>query len=125
MVVVANGIASCPVFICVEPFRLTLPLDEALVNFLIGSLADGPLWVLGPNGPIPVDPWGPEVAKEATAARHAVVQGLKELQNLGAKVAKLRSKATSMIPPSVDADYEEALAKTGGKQESQTAKARV
>jgi len=123
--VVANGIASCPVFICVEPFRLTLPLDEAMVNFLIGSLADGPLWVLGPNGPIPVDPWGPEIAREASEARRAIVHGLKELQTLGAKVAKLRSKATSMIPPSVDADYEQALAKTGGKTETQTVKARV
>jgi hypothetical protein len=125
MVVVANGIASCPVFICVEQFRLTLPLDEAMVNFLIGSLADGPLWVLGPNGPVPVDPWGPEVAKEATEARRAVIQGLKELQTLGARVAKLRAKTTAMIPPSVDAEYEAALIKTGGKKETQTTKARV
>jgi len=30
-----------------------------------------------------------------------------------------------MIPPSVDADYQEALAKTGGKKETQTAKVHV
>ena len=125
LVVVANGIASCPVFICVHPFRLFHPINEAMVNFLIGSLADGPLWVLGPNGPVPVDPWGPEVAKEAAEARRAVVQGLKELQTLGARVAKLRSKATSMIPPAVDADYAAALAKKEGKKEPQTAKVRV
>ncbi|HJV23073.1 MAG TPA: hypothetical protein VJ570_10260, partial [Holophagaceae bacterium] len=113
MVVVANGIASTPVYLRVNPFRLIHGLDETLVNFLIGSLADGPLWVLGPHGPVPVDPWGPAFAKEAQEARRAVVHGLRELQALGAKVAKLRTKATALIPPAVDPEYEEARAKAG------------
>lgn len=107
--VIANGIVSDCVTVDVNPLFWHFPFNEEIVNFLIGSLADGPLWVLGPNGPVPVDPWGPLVAKEATAARKAIVQGIKTLQSLGAKVIEQRTKASAQVSPSVDPE----LAKIG------------
>src|SRR5439155_22867386 len=71
--VVVNGIPSEPVEVVVGPFLLHFNVDEAMVNILIGSLADGPLWVLGRHGPVPVDPWGPLIGKEAEPARHDLV----------------------------------------------------
>ncbi len=91
--VVANGIPSAPIRVGVWPFLLHFHIDEAMVNILIGSLADGPLWVLGPNGPVPVDPWGPKIGKEAEVARDAIVNGIRELQRLGGEVQKLREEA--------------------------------
>jgi hypothetical protein len=91
--VVTNGIASKPVKVTVWPFLLHFHVDEAMVNTLIGSLADGPLWVLGPHGPVPVDPWGPKIGKEAEAARDSIVRGVRELQRLGAEVERLRDEA--------------------------------
>jgi hypothetical protein len=91
--VVTNGIPSLPVAVTVGPFMLHFQVDEAMVNTLIGSLADGPLWVLGPNGPVPVDPWGPLIGKEAEVARDAIVAGVQELQRLGREVERLRGEA--------------------------------
>lgn len=91
--VVVNGIASKPVHVTVWPFLLHFHFDETMVNTLIGSLADGPLWVLGPHGPVPVDPWGPKIGKEAEAARDSIVNGVRELQRLGKEVERLRDEA--------------------------------
>ena len=91
--VVVNGIPSEPVDVFVGPFLLHFNVDEAMVNILIGSLADGPLWVLGPHGPVPVDPWGPKIGKEAAAARDEIVRGIRELQRLGKEVERLRHEA--------------------------------
>jgi hypothetical protein len=91
--VVVNGIASEPIRVHVWPFLLHFHIDEAAVNTLIGSLADGPLWVLGPHGPVPVDPWGPKIGKEAEAARDSIVSAVRELQRLGNEVQALREQA--------------------------------
>ena len=91
--VVVNGIPSEPIRVNVWPFLLHFHIDEAAVNTLIGSLADGPLWVLGPHGPVPVDPWGPKIGKEAEAARDSIIAGVRELQRLGGEVEKLREQA--------------------------------
>jgi hypothetical protein len=91
--VVVNGIASEPIGVVVWPFLLHFNVDEEAVNTLIGSLADGPLWVLGPHGPVPVDPWGPKIGKEAEAARDSIVGGIRELQRLGKEVETLREQA--------------------------------
>ncbi len=91
--VVVNGIASEPVGVTVWPFLLHFNVDEEAVNTLIGSLADGPLWVLGPHGPVPVDPWGPKIGKEAEAARDSIVGGIRVLQRLGEEVEQLREQA--------------------------------
>jgi hypothetical protein len=91
--VVTNGIPSKPIKVGVGPFLLHFNVDEAMVNTLIGSLADGPLWVLGPHGPVPVDPWGPRIGKEAEAARDEIVNGVRELQRLGNEVQTFREQA--------------------------------
>lgn len=83
LVVIANGIASEPVDVTVGQYRMQVPVEPGLVNRLIGSLADGPLWVLGPHGPIPVDPgWG-DLTREAEAAWASVVNGARTLIELG------------------------------------------
>jgi hypothetical protein len=95
LVVIANGISSEPVDIVVIPWRLFFPFNEALVSRLIGSLADGPLWVLGPDGPVPVDPqWG-EIEKEAKAAWEKVTEAAHTLMSLGEKAAKRGQKEVS------------------------------
>ncbi len=91
LVVIANGIASEPVDIVIGPWRPHFPITEALVNRLIGSLADGPLWVLGPDGPIPVDPgWG-EIEQEARLAWERLTDGARTLMALGDRAAKLQA----------------------------------
>lgn len=97
LVVIANGIPSEPVDITVIPWRLQFPFTEAMVNRLIGSLADGPLWVLGPDGPIPVDPgWG-EIATAAKAAWANMQEGARTLVALGEQAAK--RQATEVAAP--------------------------
>lgn len=91
---VANGISSECVPIIVTPFVPQFPpINESMVNFLIGSLADGPLWVLTPHGPVPVDPWGP-YWKEVQAVYSNIVQNLERLQALGQQVLAERLAAT-------------------------------
>jgi len=94
LVVIANGIASEPVDVTVGPWIIHFPINEGLVNRLIGSLADGPLWVLGPNGPIPVDPMSGETAKEATRAWNEIRTGVRSLVELGDKVNARQLKET-------------------------------
>jgi len=90
LIVIANGIASEPVDVTVVPWRLNFPVNEGLVNQLIGSLADGPLWVLGPNGPIPVDPgWG-DLSIQAKAAWNDLIAAAKRIESLGEQAEKLR-----------------------------------
>jgi hypothetical protein len=113
--VVANGIASACVFADVWKFHWPFPLDEAAWAVLIGSLADGPLWVLGPNGPIPVDPWGPKVAKQAAAFRGAIVKGIEGLQTLGKNLAKRRAAAAAEKEPAEDPELQEILQVAAGR----------
>jgi type III secretory pathway component EscU len=78
-----------------------------MVNRLIGSLGDGPLWVLGPNGPVPVDPMAKDaesqrIAREAREARHAIVTNVRHLQKLGHEVAQRRAIAAQQLAPAMD-----------------------
>lgn len=100
--VIANGIVSDCVTINVLPWFWHWPFDEAMVSVLIGSLADGPLWVLGPHGPVPVDPWGPEIAKGARAAHDQIIAGIKSLQALGQRVLQQRFQKNAAVEPAVD-----------------------
>ena len=93
--VVANGISSDCVPVVVGAFHLNIPINEALVNQLIGSLADGPLWVLTPHGPVPVDPWGPKIAAEAKKRSHQIVRGISSLRDLGREVDKIQLRTTA------------------------------
>jgi hypothetical protein len=100
LVVIANGIASESVDVKIGPWLIHFPVTEGLVNRLIGSLADGPLWVLGPNGPIPVDPGWTEIAKEAKSAWKQIESGVRTLAELGetAQVRQLSEVPTKAKP---------------------------
>jgi hypothetical protein len=100
--VIANGIASEAVFVEVLRAVPEVRIDDAFFALLIGSLADGPLWVLGPNGPVPVGPWGPDLAAQAYDATARIVGGIATLQRLGHEIAGLRLRASAAVPPVVD-----------------------
>lgn len=106
--VVANGISSPCVPVYVSSFRFDYLFDEEAWAWLIGSLADGPLWVMGPNGPIPVDPQGPKFAKAARLARKQALDGLRAMAKLGEKLAAERKKAADKIEPAPDEGSPEA-----------------
>lgn len=93
--VVANGISSPCVPLYVG--KLHFHHDWEIWARLIGSLADGDLWVLGPNGPIPVDPWGPKYADAARMARKQALEGLGTLVKLGEQVFGERQNAAAKI----------------------------
>jgi hypothetical protein len=65
-----------------------LVFEPGLVNFLIGSVGDGPLWRLTPHGIVPVPPWGPETrdreafAERTRSAFAEISRGLQTLQAL-------------------------------------------
>ena len=108
--VVANGIASQSEPIDVRGCKFRWPIfDERIYAMLIGSLADGPLWVWGPNGPIPVDPWGPKIAAEVQAARKTIVKGLDALHDLGQKLHVARDRTAGAQPLAPDDDTEDAV----------------
>ena len=104
--VVANAISSPCVRIDVESFHRPFHDAEAWAH-LIGSLADGDLWVLGPNGPIPVDPWGPKVAREAGAAQKRALDGLRTLEKLGTQVFAERRAESLEVEVAPDEGSEE------------------
>jgi len=85
LTIVANGIPSLPKRVHVHHL-LIHPYDFAEFNRLFGSLADGPLWVWGPNGPIPVDPWGTQYREKADELREQLVCAFKGLKRLGLEV---------------------------------------
>lgn len=95
--VIANGIESDAVSVEVYPFVIYAPITEAMVNFLIGSLADGPLWALTPHGPVPVDPWGPEIAKQAKNGFRQIVSGLRELRDVGREITRLQGEQAPQL----------------------------
>jgi len=107
LVVVANGIASDPHRVTVYPWIFRWPIfDDALYQRLVGSLADGPLWALGPHGPVPVDPWGPKQARRVIAAMRRVGEGLSALRDVGAHLQDVREKTVAGQPLAPD-DTEE------------------
>lgn len=115
IVVIANGIPSHGVEATNYKFHLPFPINEEAWAFLIGSLADGPLWVLGPNGPVPVDPWGPLVAREAETARRQIVEGIRSLQKLGSQLQANRTRITGQVAPATDPDDAQIRAKVKDK----------
>jgi hypothetical protein len=98
--IVANGVPSDPVEVTVLPdWSVEIPWEQVW-EILIGSLADGPLWVIGPDGrPHPIPPWAPDrLAKEAELALRAIVSSIEQLQELGRKlqVAQFREAAEAL-----------------------------
>ena len=101
LVVVANGIPSASVSISVMSLKIPFPW-AAVWQWLIGSLADGPLWAIGPNGPIPVDPMGTKVTAQVRAARKQMLQSIRLLQKIGAQGIQQRLKISQKLPRSFD-----------------------
>ncbi len=96
--VVANGIESAPVTVQMKPSRPPFMVDGGLVNQLVGSLADGPLWALGPNGPVPIGPFNGRLRGEAVRATQSIVEGLRQLQHVGQEVLAKRAEAAAAHP---------------------------
>jgi len=95
--VIANGIPSDPVTVSVVPYNplkhIKLAYYAAYVGRLIGSFGDGPLYVLGPNGPIPVDPQrtgGKTMANKAERAWRQIRRSVQSLEKLGKEAFALR-----------------------------------
>ena len=114
--VVANGISSACVPLSVTSLR-HFGHEYAEWVRLIGSLADGDLWVLGPNGPIPVDPWGPKIARDARDARNRAVDALRTLAKLGNEVFAARKKAAMASEAAPEDGSEEAEAMEAAAEE--------
>lgn len=93
--VIANGISSECVPIIVFPWFLHFSFTgEEIVNRLIGSLADGPLYVLTDHGPVPVPgPDGGETMGMARDAYHDIIRGIATLQALGRELVSRRLAA--------------------------------
>lgn len=103
LAVVANGIASTEVAVFVS--TLKIPFDwAAMWQWLIGSLADGPLWAIGPNGPVPVDPMGPETVKKTRQEMRQMLQAIRALQKIGSQTVRQRLKISRQLPRSYDLD---------------------
>jgi hypothetical protein len=103
LAVVANGIASTEVSVFVS--TLKIPFDwAAMWQWLIGSLADGPLWAIGPNGPVPVDPMGPETVKKTRQEMRQMLQAIRALQKIGSQTVRQRLKISRQLPRSYDLD---------------------
>jgi hypothetical protein len=100
LVVVANGVASAPVALNVRPFVFVWPFDA--VAAMVGGLAGEPLWVLGPNGPVPVDPSDADLARRAQDARGKVLEGIGALRAIGAEIVTARDQAAAGQPLAPD-----------------------
>lgn len=118
---VANGISSDCVKVHVKRHRIHIPHWEEYEawNWLIGSLSDGPLWVIGPHGPHPVDPLDAALAARAKQAHATIRQGIEELEVLGREVqaqrAAVYSEAISTRPSGERRRKAEAMAKVKTK----------
>jgi hypothetical protein len=118
--VIANGIESQPMFLQVLPFTWPWQFHEVILEAqrLFGSLADGPLWVLGPHGPIPVDPMAKLVDEGAVrGAWKQLHNAFTTLQTLGAHAAEKRIAIADRVQPAVDPELAELdEIKASGKQ---------
>ena len=100
--VIANGISSpCQILRVAHPFVIDPHIFESW-NWLLGSLADGPLWVWGPHGPVPVDPWGPLYAERAQEAGALMLRGMEEMVELGRELVGHRAQVAERVAPVAD-----------------------
>jgi len=119
--VVANGIASKPVEVVIggqkQPVRV--PITEGLVQVLIGSLADGPLWALTPHGPVPIGPWGPfqpKLVQRAQSIRSSLLAVIKQSIQLGEDVLTLQQTRERQNPtPNLEPTLKGTSAKRSSK----------
>ena len=52
--------------------------------------------------PVPVDPWGPLIARQAREARDLMLKGMRTLQDLGKSVVTKQTAEAKKVPPAVD-----------------------
>jgi hypothetical protein len=91
LTVIANGIPSESVAIVIWPFRLHFWFNgDEILQLLAGSLADGPLWVLTPHGPVPVGPWDGNLWEETRKAYQDISSSIATLQQLGSETVAQR-----------------------------------
>jgi Kelch motif len=100
--VIVNGIESAA-----ESVFIQSPIIDrdfaAQWQFLLGSLADGPLWGWGPNGPVPIDDsWGSDLVTKAKSARKQMLLAMKSLERIGIVGQHLREQAAANFAPAVD-----------------------
>ena len=114
--VVANGISSpcCP--LVAKPKKYPWSHYE-MWQRLIGSLADGPLWALGPHGPVPVDPWGPKYANAVHEAQHQILEGFKALEELGRTLDAERQRAAKAVTLAPDDGNDQNGSENGNESE--------
>jgi hypothetical protein len=110
LTVIANGIPSESMTVSVNASSYVPPPETW--QWLYGSFADGPLWALGPNGPIPVDPQTPKYRSEVRAARRSIASSIKKLQRIGRRLDKDRLAAARKAKRAVDPD----LGKSAGNR---------
>jgi hypothetical protein len=107
LVIVANGIPSDPVEVDVVRYDRDLAdVDEyAIWHWLIGDLADGPLWVIGPDGrphPVP-DTWPDSVRREIEAVGQDIRQLLARLQGIGIEMLTEDVRLAGTASPALEA----------------------
>jgi hypothetical protein len=121
--VIANGIESAPAVTDVLPFIWPLPFNTIYAEWqrLIGSLADGPLWVLGPNGPVPVDPMARVDEAAVRSAWKQFGDAFENLRKLGDAAVSNRLAAANKVVAVVDPDL--ARLKTAGTEKLSVRKA--
>ena len=98
LVVIANGIASVSVKVTVKAAEAPFMVDGGLVNTLIGSRADGPLWGLGPNGVVPIGPFNGPLRQEVLRAYQLLIDGLQALDRVGGEIVNRRLQEASNEP---------------------------
>ena len=79
--VIANGISSATCsFIYIFHYKIELPpnLYYEIFAQLICNPADGPLWIVTPNGPEQFDPWGPSYENRVQEAVGYINSGFRE-----------------------------------------------
>lgn len=103
--VIANGIASLEQAVDVHHLKFPFPEWEAVWQWLIGSLADGPLWAIGPHGPVPVDPMKEELAARL---RKDMLANIHAMQDIAQHSIQQRLEASQKMPRSYDLEAGEA-----------------
>ncbi len=72
----------------------------------LAPMYDGRLWVIGPNGPIPVEPY-PAIAGRARESLSKLVEAVTELRSLGDELITERNKVNAQLAPAFDPELEE------------------
>ena len=114
LTVVANGIPSPSVSVRVGP--LIAREWSAEWDRVIADLSVGKPWAIGPNGPVPVDPWGRKHRAEARAATRAIIKATKTLQRIGARLDRSRAVVARATEPASDPELERLIGKTKAKK---------